>query len=329
MSPSSASLSLSPSPCAFSFSIKFTSAAHAVQVVISASHNVHKFNETLRSFNPPGVCLSVLSHFVVSLFFLRFTRMHSEWLTLFFCLSFSLSLSPSRVNVLSRDSLCSMQMLCHCECMDIWCIVSLLESLSLPPSASFCLSLSLCLLLADTRQPNDTLSLNSFKTPSKMSTAGEPIYEHQRVQVFYPSSVYCSGVDHRQMIRASAAAAAAANGSPFCHPIAVASSVTDDGQASASTAEYGFTIESSRIVPTSIRNGVFGAHENQNHTYDVPSRLIRKESNALSSSSSVSFSSSLTWMPLLFFFFFLLSLSLIDLFLRLLLSPPAERRLPP
>ena len=133
---------------------------------------------------------------------------------------------------------------------------------------------------SDTRQPNDTLSLNSFKTPSKVSTAGDPIYEHQRVQVYYPSSVYCSGVDHRQMMRTSTGANVQQSFAA-CH---------EDATAGASTAEYGFTIESARIVPAGLRSaqGTFG-QQNQSHTYDVPSRLIRKESNALSSSSSVSF----------------------------------------
>lgn len=144
--------------------------------------------------------------------------------------------------------------------------------------------------LPDSRHPNDTLSLNSFsKTPSKGSVlgsgnacglsvgtgvgGGEPIYEHQRVQVYYPS-VYCTstgsgigGADHgAQMMRT-------ANVASFLHD--------PNGLTTATTAEYGFTtMDSGRVLTTAATMGLRKGERNHTHVYDVPHRFDRKDPNS-------------------------------------------------
>lgn len=123
----------------------------------------------------------------------------------------------------------------------------------------------------DSRQPNDTLSLNSFnKTPSKggfllgttTSSTGDPICEQQqqRVQVYYPSVYYTSGGE--QMIRSTAGF------------------LQESDLSSAATAEYGFSCvepSSNACLITSRKAssgcGGGGGGGTRQHVYDIPHRF--------------------------------------------------------
>lgn len=142
----------------------------------------------------------------------------------------------------------------------------------------------------DSRQPNDTLSMNSFnKTPSKggfllgttASSTADPICDQQhqqRVQVYYPSVYYTTGGE--QMIRSAGGFLQESNLSSSPAP-------------NVTTAEYGFSCvdPSSNTCIITTRKPSSGGGGTRQHVYDIPHRF-KKEPTAvclMSQSSTVCF----------------------------------------
>lgn len=108
---------------------------------------------------------------------------------------------------------------------------------------------------------NDTLSLSSFSN-KKNGSCSEPIYQqNQRVQVYYPASIYGDSTNggRATLVRTSSA--------------------TRNGQESSPIhCDYGFTpsmVPSTRVIRA--KSSLNCHREDRHHLYDVPHRYLRKD----------------------------------------------------